>query len=243
VLNYWPLDNEAEKTEFISKMEDEYLRRFLKAKSGSDDQRDWFDYYVQLARTPKALAQLTEWAKKNPKNVAKGMPFDLDRKWDVARTLVRYRQAVPEKFMAELKKADTSDRGVRNAMAVEAIAPDPKVKEKWVTILRADKPTVTFTEARAVLRSLFPTEQNNLARRFEDDFYAYLNKNARSENEIFVEGVAKAMTPLNCSSEQSTRMRDFLKNSERFSPGIAKAMKIRLDEDERCQRVRAMSRL
>jgi hypothetical protein len=38
-------------------------------------------------------------------------------------------------------------------------------------------------------------------------------------------------------------MRDFLKNSERFSPGIAKAMKIRLDEDERCQRVRAMSRL
>jgi aminopeptidase N len=243
VLNYWPLDNEAEKTEFISKMEDEYLRRFLQAKSGSDDQRDWFDYYVQLARTPKALAQLTEWAKKNPKNVAKGMPFDLDRKWDVARTLARYKQPVPEKFMNDLKKADTSDRGVRNAMAVEAIAPDPKVKEKWVTILRADKPSVTFIEARTVLRSLFPTEQNNLARRFEDDFYAYLNKNARSENEIFVEGVAKAMTPLNCSSEQSTRMRDFLKNSERFSPGVAKAMKIGLDEDERCQRVRAMSRL
>lgn len=243
VLNYWPAGNSEERSRFISTMEDEYLRRFNKSKPGSDAQKDWFDRFVAFARSPKALAQLSAWAIANPKMVAKGMPFDIDRKWNVAKGLARFQQAIPEKFLAELKKSDTGDRGKRNAMAVEAIAPDPAVKEKWVKILRADKPSVSFEEARAVLRSIFPLEQNNLARRFEDDFYSYLNKNARSENEIFVDAIARSTSPLNCSPEASSRMRDFLKNSERFAPSIAKAMKVSLDEDERCQRVRAMSRL
>ncbi len=246
VLNYWPANDQSSREErqtFITKMEDEFLRRFNHAKTGGDEQRLWFDNYMALVRSPKGLTKLSAWATKNPKNLASGMPFDLDRKWAVVRRLARYDLPVPDKFLAELKKADPSDRGLRQLMAVEAIKPDVKIKEKWVGILKAAKPTVTFAEARTVLRSLFPIEQIELARRFEDDFYSYLNQNARSEDEIFVSSVARSMAPLSCTIDDSNRMREFLKGAERFSASVRKTLKVDLDEDERCQRIRAMSSL
>ncbi|HMN69867.1 MAG TPA: ERAP1-like C-terminal domain-containing protein, partial [Bdellovibrionales bacterium] len=54
VLNYWPQTDErlrAERLAFWEKMETEYLRRFQGAKAGSDEQREWFDRYVALARS------------------------------------------------------------------------------------------------------------------------------------------------------------------------------------------------
>ena len=177
------------------------------------------------------------------KNVAPGMPLDLDRQWSVVRKLARYQHPQAMELLSEMKKKDASDRGQRNALSTEAIQPDFKIKEKWVTILKQPKPSVSFAEARSVMRSLFPLEQRDLAKRFEADFYEYLRKNGKSENEIFVENVAESLVPLACAREESTRLRNFLSDSARFTPSVAKALKVSLDEDERCQRIRAMSSL
>lgn len=244
ILNYWPqLDARAkkEREDFIAKMEGEYLRRFKAAKPGSDDQRLWFDNYVGIARTPAALDQLAKWG--SSKEVAKGMPLDVDRGWNVVRKLSRFKHPKSAEMLTEMKIKDSSDRGQRQALSTEAIAPDLKVKEKWVTILKQPKPAISFSEARSVLRTLFPIEQRDLAKRFEEDFYEYLKKNGKSENELFVEGVAQSLVPLSCAQEESSRLRDFLKTPDRFTPSVAKTLKVVLDEDERCQRIRAMSRL
>lgn len=94
-----------------------------------------------------------------------------------------------------------------------------------------------------VVRTLFPVEQRDLAKRFEEDFYQYLKDNGRSENEIFVETVSESMVPLRCASEEAVRLRKFLKDGAKFSPMVAKSLKVSLDEDERCQRIRSMSSL
>ncbi len=242
VTHYWPQTDarlQRERLEFIGAMEKEYLRRFRSAKPGSDDQRLWFDNYVDLAQTSKALDQLAQWGGQT--NVAKGMPLDVDRQWRVVRKLARYQHPKAMELLAAVRIKDNSDRGQRYALSIEAIQPDVKVKEKWVAILKQPKPAVSYAEATSVMRSLFPVEQRDLAKRFENDFYQYLKENGRSENEIFVEGVASAMAPLRCSSEDSVRLRKFLGDADRFSPSVAKSLKVSLDEDERCQRIRALS--
>jgi len=244
ILNYWPQTDERmsrERMIFIGAMEDEYLRRFKAAKAGTDNQRRWFDNYVGIARTPKALDQMAKWG--SMKNVAPGMPLDVDRQWDLVRKLARYQHPQAMALLAEMKKKDASDRGQRQALSAEAIQPDLKVKEKWVNILQQPKPTVSFAEARSVMRALFPVDQRDLAKRFENDFYEYLKKNGNSEDDTFVKGVAQSLVPLSCAKEESGRLRDFLKNPDRFTPSVAKALKVSLDEDERCQRIRAMSAL
>lgn len=245
VLNYWPQLDERlrrERNTFISQMESEYLRRFKRAPAGTDDQRLWFDNYVGLARTPQALEQLAKWA--SAKQIAKGMPLDVDRGWNIARKLARFNHPKAEEVLTEMKIKDTSDRGQRQALATEAIQPDPKVKEKWVTILKQPKPEISFSEARAVLRALFPVEQRPLAKTFENDFYDYLKKNGNSENDLFVGSVTESLIPLTCLPAESLRLRDFLKSpTAAFNPTVTKVLKVNLDEDERCQRIRAMSSL
>jgi aminopeptidase N len=243
VLNYWPQDERAkpERDAFVAQMENEYLRRFKNAKPGSDSQRLWFDDYVSIAATPKALEVLAQWSGKN--QVAKGMPLDLDRGWNVAKKLSRYQHPKASEVLTSLKIKDTSDRGRRQALSGEAIQPNLKVKEKWIGIFKEPKPAISYAELRSVARVLFPIEQRDLAKRFEEDFYDYLNKNGNSENEIFVETVAQAMAPLSCAQEESTRLREFLKTPGRFTPSVSKTLRVSLDEDERCQRIRAMSSL
>lgn len=241
ILHYWP-DSEAalsEKTKFVGSMERQFMSRFRSSKAGSDAQKFWFDRYVKIARSTEALNQLTKWAEMP--RVAPGFPLDLDRQWDIVRTLSRYQHTSAARLLEMMKQKDTSDRGQRLALAAEAIQPDVNVKQKWVGTLAQPKPQMPFAQARAVLGSLFPVEQANLAQRFENDFYEYLKANGRSEDEIYVESFAEAAAPLNCKEESSTRLKTFLRENESFSPSIVKSLKISVEEDERCQRVRAMA--
>lgn len=241
ILHYWPETEAAieEKGKFVGSMERQFLSRFRSSKAGSDAQKFWFDRYVRIARSSEALNQLAKWAEM-PK-VGPGFPLDLDRQWDIVRTLARYQHTEAVRLLDMMKKKDTSDRGQRQALAAEAIQPDVGIKQKWVGTLSQPKPQLPFAQARAVLGSLFPVEQSNLAQRFEKDFYEYLKANGDSEDEIYVESFAGAVAPLNCKPEGSTRLKSFLSESESFSPSVIKALKVSVEEDERCQRVRAMS--
>jgi len=244
VLFYWPKTEKgaAERMKFVERMEQQYLKRMHAAKPGSDNQKFWFDGFVRLARTPSSLELLTKWSK--GATVAPGLPLDLDRQWMVARQLARFqRQEAATSAVAQLKRKDTSDRGQRQALAIEAVQPDYSIKQKWVNILKQPKPSVSYAEARSVLNALFPVEQRDLAKRFESDFYDYLKANGDSENEIFVEHIASQMAPLNCEVAESSKLRSFLTETGRFSPSVVKTLKVELEEDERCQRVRTASKL
>jgi aminopeptidase N len=244
IIYYWPPTTDglrSDRASFIAGMEREYLRRFKEAKPGSDDQKLWFDNFVSVAQTPGALDQLSRWS--TMASVAPGFPLDVDRQWNVAKRLSRFQHPKAASLLAALKKKDPSDRGVRQALSFEAVQPDLKIKEKWVGILKQPKPDVSLAEARAVVGSLFPAEQKPLAKRFANDFYDYLKANGSSENSVFVEGVAEGLAPLSCSQEESTRMKEFLKTTDRYNPSVVKSLKMGLEEDERCQRIRAMSSL
>ncbi len=243
-VQYWPQTTEKDRASrlvFIGKIEDQYLTRFNAAKPGSDDQKFWFDSYVSGARTTKGLDQLATWA--TMKEAGPGFKLDVDRKWALARELARFEHKSAAKLLLALKKEDPSDRGQKQALSAEAIAPTLSVKQKWVDILKQPKPTVTFAEARSVLGALFPVEQDALAKRFENDFYTYLKANGASENEIFVETVASGMSPLSCDEKQSAKMKTFLSTVKGFTPSVIKTLRVGLQEDERCQTIRAASAL
>lgn len=235
-IQYWPLERKAELDVFIKKMEETFYTRFQKAKDGSDDQKFWFDSYVALARTDKALGQLETWSKQ--KNITKNFPLDLDRHWGILRQIARFAPKPPIDGIEALKKADSSDRGVRGAMSVEAVQPLADIKQKWMTELTQTKPKVSLTEARTIMGSLFPLEQAPLARTFEDKFYSFISERAQPEHDIFMRQFAARLTPLNCSADQSSRLKSFIQ-SQRLTPVVTKALKVNLQEDERCQMIRA----
>ncbi len=241
ILHYWPTGESAmtEQNKFIGNMERNFMSRFRSAKAGSDAQKFWFDQFTGVAKSESALAQLAKWAEET--KVGPGFPLDVDRQWGLVNQLSRYQHKDAARLLVMMKIKDSSDRGVRSALAVEAVQPDMTVKQKWMGVLSQPKPTLPFASARVVLRSLFPVEQAPLAKRFENDFYSYLKANGASEDEIYVETFAERTVPLDCDQVSSTRLKSFLNETSKFSPSVVKTLKINLEEDERCQRVRAMA--
>lgn len=243
VFYYWPQNTEAsraQRLDFIGKMEDLYLARILKAKAGSDGQRLWFDNYVTIATTPKAADQMAKWM--DQPEIAPGFKLDVDRKWELVRQLVRYNHPSAKAQMAAMKRADSSDRAKRYLLASDAVTNDAKVKRKWVDQLRQPKTEMSMAEMRAVMRSLFPVEQENLAAAFENDFYSYLKTEGRNEDEFLVSRVAFTMVPLRCEPTVHTRMQDFVGQNQ-FGPTLTRELRVSLQEDERCQKIRAASQL
>ncbi|MBX3021825.1 MAG: aminopeptidase N [Bdellovibrionales bacterium] len=242
VTRYWPQTEAAKgsRTDFIVKTEVQFLRRFNEAKS-ADEQKIWLDNYIVAAQTPQALDHLATWARQEKINP--GLPLDLDRRWHMARQLSRYRHPQAAAIVAELSAKDTSDRGVRAGMGAEAIQPDMAVKQKWVTILKEPKPSVSYANARTVMFSLFPEEQSDSKMVFAPDYYEYIKKNGNSENEVFVESIARALAPLNCEAKTSQVFKAFVEKEKDFAPSISRELKVRLQEDERCQKIRAASGL
>lgn len=234
VVQYWPDMN------FIQKTEQEYFRRFKAAKNGSDEQKFWFDSYVVLARSESGRKQLKDWMGK--KDIAPGFPLDLDRHWSIVRQLARFEGDAHKAQIEGLKQKDTSDRGVRQALAAEAIQPVESTKQKWVETLTQPKPSLSLAQARVVMSSVFPLEQSELAKPFDGRFYDFVKANAKTENEMYLRNFAQRMVPLSCEPARASSLRSFIQK-QTLSPAVSKALKVSLQEDERCQMIRQKSGL
>lgn len=243
VFDYWPQDAEAQiqsRLAFTAKIEDEFLKRFQTSRPGSDEQKIWFDAYVDIARTPKALARLEAWSQgRQP-----GLQFkvDPDREWDLAVQLSRFNPPAGVRAVKKLLKKDGSDRGRKRALAAEAARPSAEAKRLALSKIGSGK--ISLADSRSVLGALFPSEQEDLTRQFAGEIYAFMKANAADDDEEALLGtLARTAAPLTCRAQESEKMKAFLSDHRDFPPAVIKTLKIGLEEDERCQRVRRSSGL
>ncbi len=240
-LEYWPKQAKAERSSFVAWLESHLINRIKSARAGSDAQKFWADTFIDLAETSSGLEVLDKWLSNGQINSR--FKIDLDRRWDIVRKFARHGHKSLNVELAKAKKLDRSDRGTREALSVEAIQPDLAIKRKWVDVLKEPTPSVSLAEARAVLGSLFPYEQGDLAERFSSDFFAYVKANGQSENPELVTSVASGLNPLNCTENQSKQVKSFFAKEQSLEPSLKKSIQMQIDEDERCQRIRSMSLL
>jgi hypothetical protein len=137
---------------------------------------------------------------------------------------------------------------VKAALAVEASIPKIEMKRKWIgEFIGADgrvSKTRTLEETQSVIYSLFPLEQRSMKLDFSSDFFNFLEKNRATDDEqIRVRTVLGGLLPLNCQSDPSKKLKETMNQYSDISPSIRKGFLMNLEEDERCQRIRARSNL
>jgi len=242
-LYYWPRDNSGQlgRTAFVKQMESLFLRNLRESPSGSDEEKFWFDNLVEIAESPQIVDQFSVWLKAPV--LSRKFKLDLDRQWALVRTLARHDSPLAKDFTEELIKADSSDRGHKAALSVQASAPDFATKKNWIDRVTQVPSELNLQDSESVLWSLFPIEQEPLKTRFENTFYEYFEQNRKSEDVTRAQAVLQALLPLVCESVPADRLRTKLSNPDQVDPSLLKSLRMRLDEDERCQRIRAGSQL
>ncbi len=245
IFSYWPTApaSKVEKDKFVSTMETEFLRRVRTAKSGSDAEKLWYDAFAQMAQTPTATEQLYKWYASG--KVSKSFALDVERNWTIASTLTRFGHAKASLVVSEMKKKDTTDRGIKAALSAEASEPAFDTKKKFVEEFTATAATSprSLAQAEAVLFSLFPIEQRAVKLGFASQYFSFLEKNRASEEQSRVGAVINSLMPLDCEAKSSGTLKEKVNAYPDMNPSFKKGFLMSLEEDERCQRVRARSSL
>lgn len=239
VLAYWP-DTTPEavqaRREFLNKMETDFIARLKKSESGSDIEKFWFDSLVRIGETPVALD--ATFAALQAGRVSPQFELDLDRKWGIVRQLTRFQHPQAQASLATLKKLDVSDRGLKSALSVDAVTPSLDVKRKWISEFTGRSNSRPLEELQIVAYSLFPNEQKQLQTQFESTFIDYFKKNKNSEDEKRVATVVYGLMPLRCQAQASEKVKSLIESDKDMNPGLLKNLKMSLQEDERCQKIR-----
>jgi aminopeptidase N len=102
-------------------------KRLLSAVPGSSEQMLFFDFYVRLAQTPKALKRITAWLEKKA-DLPRGIELDQERRWNALMTLARNGAPGAAELVNEEEKRDTSDLAKRMAYTARVAMPTAAAK-------------------------------------------------------------------------------------------------------------------
>lgn len=240
VLGYWPVETEANRksrAEFVAKFEADFLARLKQTKTGTDAEKFWADNLMRFAETPLGLNAMAEWLKAH--QVSTKFPLDLDRKWGIVRQLTRFSHPDAAQAFITMKAADRSDRGVKSALSIDATIPTEAAKNKWIQEIMGATTSRPLAEIQVLAYSLFPAEQDHLKVKFEPKFFDYFAKNKNSEDEARVRTIILGLLPLRCDEAPANKLKATIANDGDINPTVLKNLKMSLEEDERCQKIRS----
>lgn len=215
-----------------------YWTQFRSARPGSDFQKLWFDAFVSLAATPRALQRLKGLLKKSPK----GLEIDQDRRWQIVQRLSAMGAPDAPALISAESKRDPSDEGVKAAIAAEAAAPGLANKKAWFARLADPASQESLGNQRVAMGALFPREQADLRAQLAPDFFAALPKLAPVKGEEFLNAFTSKLAPNVCTQASVTAFNAFLQKNASLNlpPAVVKNLRIAAAEDQRCVNARAL---
>jgi aminopeptidase N len=206
-----------------------------KEKAGTDAQRYWFSSYLDSVYLTADQDRI--WNQYLGKINTNGLRLDQDQKWAILAKLssLGFKNSEFNAAVENEKKIDPSARGVNSSYVIEATSPDAKIKSKWFHILLNPKASTYSTSTlRIIAYSLFPVNQKELQLPFFKPYLEALSKFENIDDENYLDGFAKSLTPDFCSVESKHLLTKFVNSHSKLPASIRKILKKQIDHEERC---------
>ncbi len=201
------------------------------AEPGSEIQRIWFTYFLNLAHTEPALDMLMSLL--DGSLTIEGIEIDQDMRWDMVLAANRYTHGDYEALLVAESARDPSDQGENSALAVKAIRPDPAVKVEFLDDVLDAPETYKLASLRYIVSYLFPAEQHSLHEPHANRILAALSAVSASEDQRYMSAFT-ALIPDNCTPASVARLEAARDATRDLNPVITQAILVNLQEDQRC---------
>jgi len=192
--------------------------KLTQEKPGSLAQKDWFAFYIQSSQSPAQLGKLLAILQGN--QVPEGLQLSQLLRWKIILQLNRFSYPGAAQLIIAEKEKDHSRDANNFSMAAAAIQPLKAQKDVWLTNTLSLSSNKTQSERLAILISMFPIEQNELAEAYSDRIYQdilILNQKKSSE---FLLAISSKISPTHCSVKGADALQQFLKTTPKLSLGI-----------------------
>lgn len=242
VLDYlasWNGSNSAEYKQWESDFAKIYWQRLEQASAASDLQQMWFDLYVGAANGKDAESHLTGFLK-GQKQVA-GLEMDQDRRWRIIYRLSQLGVKQASALRIAEEKRDPSHTGHRMNLAAQAVFPQAANKAKWWKEIFNLKSSLNPSLKGTIASSLFPRDQQALAKPYISAFFQQFPPLVKKTQDNLSYKIVGALTPATCSAESNQALEGFLKKNNDLPKSIERRVKIALDEDLRCVKIKNLA--
>ncbi|TGL63106.1 aminopeptidase N [Leptospira ognonensis] len=204
-------------------------------KPQTDLQKYWFSAFLDSTFLKEDQERL--WNLFIGKTNIIGLKLDQDQRWSILIKLssLGYKSDEFRTSIETEKKIDTSSRGTNSALSVEATSPSIEIKTKWFKELVNPKSSSHSTATlRSVAYQLFPVYQKELQLPFFKLYLEALDKFDKIDDENYLDGFAKSLTPDFCSAESKHLLSKFVNSHSKLPASIKKTLKKQIDLEERC---------
>ncbi len=219
------------------KIESFILSSLEAAEPGSEVQRIWFTHFLNMGHTKEALDMMLSLL--DGSLTLEGIEIDQDMRWDMVLAANRYSHGDYDAILSAESARDPSDQGKNSALAVRAVRPDPAVKAELLDVVLDAPDTYKLASLRFIMRYLFPTEQHILREPYADRILAALPAVNASDDQSYMSAVT-SLIPDNCTAVSVSRLEAALDTNRDLHPVIARALRVNLQEDQRCVKLKSL---
>lgn len=237
-LNYFFVKADPTAAEkFVTKVTATIQERLVATRDDLDLRQAMWGTWIDLAHSDADQKLMMDWLA--GRNVPEGMKVDQDRRWDIVARLSVLGNKAAVKLRTAEEKRDPSYQGKRSSLATKASWPDPKVKASmWQEIFNL-KSKLNPGMKSTIARNLFPLEQIAMRQPYEAKFFTEFPKLVADSKDNLGLKLVGSLVPTDCTRESAARIGSFI-DSQDLPYSIVRQLKIAKQEDERCERIRAL---
>lgn len=240
---YYPRETEEweqKRMVWVKFFEQAYLNKIQENIEDIEKQKIWFSHLVSLAESPDIHKEFVRLLKKRRSKIQLNFPLDQDRRWDLLARIISFGAEGGDKLLqAEIKK-DQSKRGALKALYVRSLNPNQLEKQKLLDEVVKSKDTKKLGYLRTLMSGLFPNNQKEIQKQFEDHYYKVLKTIHETADSLFVYSFTSDLAPNFCDESSSQKMEDFMEAEKNLSFGVVKRLKAALFENKRCYEMRKL---
>ena len=216
----------------LEKLELLLLQESEIATDGSDLQKVWFKYFIEISQTPQSQNHLSNWLQGNA--VPKALVANQDIRWSAIIALSSAGHPATEQLLKLELLRDTSDKGTMMALAANASQPNSDVKQYWLDELMRNEERQTAARLKQAMRYLFPTGQKQLHKVFAEKILTDLHYLDSHRGQTLVEQLVDTILPSLCSKDSVALLAKAQDKMVNLGLIAQKGIRIAHQEDNRC---------
>ena len=219
----------------LASIESFIRQELLSSAPGSEQQKIWYESFVNSSHTVDNLALMLELLQGT--ETIPGLQIDQDKRWQIIITLNEFLYGDYATLLTQEIARDPSDTGSNMALAAEAVRPQPETKDRFLDLVINNPEAYKLAAMRTIMAYLFPTEQNALLAANSERLMGQIPDLNATADLGYLDAYMDYLVPATCSDESVARLAQALEDFADFQPLVIKALMVEHQQDARCLRM------
>ena len=238
-LYLFQMDDAASRDWYLNAFESLAWNKLSENKEQADLQIIWFDHYLSIAHSEEGLSRLKSLL--NGELKISGLNPDQDRRWAMVNRLSAHAYTGIEDVIEHEHKRDPSSSGEKAYIAVQSAAPNMDNKEIWLQEIQKEKTDLALAKLRAAMGSLYPAYQVEYRKALLSETLRPLAQLDAAKDQQFLKFYARTLLRGYCTTESNEVLQKAISENSNSSLVTTKALRIALQEDQRCMSMKVLN--